>query len=67
MLAGVSDIAEIATMCALETGIQIVAIVDPQSSLSTFKGVLVATSFRNRHERFSSRHHYRPYYRSENI
>jgi DNA-binding MarR family transcriptional regulator len=45
VLAGVSDIAEIATMCALETGIQIVAIVDPQSSLSSFKGVVVASSF----------------------
>ncbi len=45
VLAGVSDLAEIASICALETGIQIAAIVDQQSSLSTFAGVSVVASF----------------------
>ena len=45
VLAGVSDLAEIATICALEAGIQIAAIVDQQSSLSTFSGVSVVASF----------------------
>jgi DNA-binding MarR family transcriptional regulator len=45
VLAGVSDLAEIATICAREAGIQIAAIVDRQSSLSTFSGVSVVASF----------------------
>jgi len=45
VLAGVSDLAEIATICAREAGIQIAAIVDRQSSLSTFSGVAVVASF----------------------
>jgi DNA-binding MarR family transcriptional regulator len=43
-LLGVSDLAEIATICALETGIKIVAVVDPQSTLKKFVGVPVLTS-----------------------
>lgn len=35
-LAGVSDLAEIATICALERGIEIVAVVDPRSALARF-------------------------------
>ena len=45
MLGGQSDLAEIAVLCALEAGVTIVAIVDPQSSVVTFAGVPVAKSF----------------------
>jgi predicted transcriptional regulator len=45
VFAGVSDLAEIARICALEAGIQIAAVVDQQSSLSTFSGVSVVASF----------------------
>jgi hypothetical protein len=44
-LAGVSELAEIATICALETGIEIVVIVDAHSSLTTFAGLPVVTSY----------------------
>jgi len=45
VFAGVSDLAEIARIGALEAGIQIAAVVDQQSSLSTFSGVSVVASF----------------------
>src|SRR5262245_18684624 len=45
VLAGVSDLAEIAAICALETGVQILAIVDQQSTLSAFSGIPVTASF----------------------
>src|ERR1700704_4647095 len=38
---GVSDLAEIAALCALDTGIAIVAVVDAQSELERFAGVPV--------------------------
>jgi hypothetical protein len=44
-LAGVSDLAEIATICARETGIEIVVIVDAHSSLTTFAGLPVVPSY----------------------
>jgi DNA-binding MarR family transcriptional regulator len=44
-LAGVSDLAEIARICALETGIEIVVIVDLHSSLTTFAGLPVVQSY----------------------
>jgi len=44
-LAGVSDLAEIASLCALEAGIRIVAIVDPKSDQAHFAGVPVFPSF----------------------
>jgi DNA-binding MarR family transcriptional regulator len=44
-LLGVSDLAEIAAICALETRTKIVAVVDPKSMLSTFVGVPVRTSW----------------------
>lgn len=44
-LAGVSDLAEIASLCALEAGIRIVAIVDPKSSQTHFAGAPVFPSF----------------------
>jgi DNA-binding MarR family transcriptional regulator len=45
VLAGVSELAEIATICALETGIKIVLIVDTHSSLTTFAGLAVVGSY----------------------
>jgi DNA-binding MarR family transcriptional regulator len=44
-LAGVSELAEIATICALETGIEIVVIVDARSSLTTFAGLPVVPTY----------------------
>lgn len=44
VLLGVSDLAEIATICALETDIVIVAVVDPRSTLKGFAGVPVLIS-----------------------
>jgi DNA-binding MarR family transcriptional regulator len=41
---GVSDLAEIAAICALDGGITIVAVVDPRSDLSRFVGVPVVKS-----------------------
>jgi predicted transcriptional regulator len=46
LLAGQSDLAEIAILCALEAGVTIVAVVDPQSDAPRFVGVTVAKSFR---------------------
>ena len=44
-LAGISDLAEIAMICAFDTGVQVTAIVDGKSTLSHFVGVPVAASF----------------------
>jgi DNA-binding MarR family transcriptional regulator len=41
---GVSDLAEIAALCALDTGIAIAAVVDAQSELERFAGVPVVKS-----------------------
>jgi DNA-binding MarR family transcriptional regulator len=43
-LAGVSDLAEIATICALERDIEIVAVVDPRSRLARFVSLPVHAS-----------------------
>jgi DNA-binding MarR family transcriptional regulator len=45
VVAGVSDLAEIARLCALESGVEIVAMVDPKASSATFVGVPVVPSF----------------------
>ena len=45
VVAGVSDLAEIARICALESGIEIVAMVDAKASSATFVGVPVVASF----------------------
>jgi hypothetical protein len=45
VLAGASDLAEIATLCAIETGMQITAIVDGNCRHSRFVGVPVFASF----------------------
>jgi DNA-binding MarR family transcriptional regulator len=44
-LAGISDLAEIAMICALDTGVKVTAVVDAKSTLSHFVGVPVASSF----------------------
>ena len=44
-LIGVSDLAEIATICALEQGITIVAVVDPKAQSDRFVGAPVVASF----------------------
>ncbi len=44
VLIGVSDLAEIATICALEQGITIVAVVDPKAQSDRFVGTRVVAS-----------------------
>jgi DNA-binding MarR family transcriptional regulator len=45
VVAGVSDLAEIARICALETGIDIVAVVDSNAGSASFIGIPVVASF----------------------
>jgi DNA-binding MarR family transcriptional regulator len=45
VLAGVSDLAEISAICALESGIKIIAVVDADASAARFIGLPVLTSF----------------------
>jgi DNA-binding MarR family transcriptional regulator len=45
VLAGQSDLAEIAILCAVEAGVTIVAVVDPVSENARFVGVEVCKSF----------------------
>jgi DNA-binding MarR family transcriptional regulator len=45
VLAGRSDLAEIAAICALETGVEIVAVVDAKSATPQFLGLPVVASF----------------------
>jgi DNA-binding MarR family transcriptional regulator len=45
LLAGISDLAEIAIICALERNIIIAAVVDPKAKVTSFMGVPVVTSF----------------------
>jgi DNA-binding MarR family transcriptional regulator len=45
VVAGVSDLAEIARICAIESGVEIVAIVDCRAASTTFVGVPVVASF----------------------
>jgi DNA-binding MarR family transcriptional regulator len=44
-LAGISDLAEIARLCALESGVEVVAVVDAAASQPTFVGVPVVADF----------------------
>jgi len=44
-VAGVSDLAEIARICAFESGIEIVAVVDRSAAAQTFVGVPVVRNF----------------------
>jgi len=45
VLAGISDLAEIAIICALESNITIAAVVDPKATVTRFMGVPVVNSF----------------------
>lgn len=45
VLAGQSDLAEVAILCAVEAGVAIVAVVDPFSEVARFVGVDVCTSY----------------------
>ena len=45
VLAGRSDLAEIAIICAVESGIDIIAVVDPDIERSRFMGLPTVTSF----------------------
>jgi DNA-binding MarR family transcriptional regulator len=45
VLAGQSDLAEVAILCAVETGVTIVAVVEPQSEGARFVGVDLFKSF----------------------
>jgi DNA-binding MarR family transcriptional regulator len=44
-LAGVSDLAEIVRLCALECGVEIIGVVDPRAPASELIGIAVAKSF----------------------
>jgi hypothetical protein len=46
VLVGISDLAEISTICALEGGVKIVAIVDADAKVARFIGIPVVTSFK---------------------
>jgi DNA-binding MarR family transcriptional regulator len=45
VLAGQSDLAEVAILCAVEAGVAIVAVVDPSSAVERFVGVDVCKSY----------------------
>ncbi len=45
VLVGISDLAEIIRVCALDSGIEIVAIVDPYASVAVYVGLPVESSF----------------------
>ena len=45
VLAGASDLAEIAAICALTAGVKIVAVVDPKCGIRSFAGVPAFASF----------------------
>jgi DNA-binding MarR family transcriptional regulator len=45
ILAGASDLAEIATICAISEGVQIVGVVDPHSTQARFVGLPVLATF----------------------
>jgi DNA-binding MarR family transcriptional regulator len=45
VIAGKSDLAEIARICAFDAGVEIVAIVDPQATAATFMGLAVVPDF----------------------
>ncbi|MGC1777962.1 MAG: winged helix-turn-helix transcriptional regulator [Xanthobacteraceae bacterium] len=44
-LAGISDLAEIAMICALDTGVKVTAMVDDKSTVPSFFGVRLASTF----------------------
>jgi DNA-binding MarR family transcriptional regulator len=54
VLAGRSDLAEIAILCAVEAAIKIVAVVDPRSDATHFVGVDVVKSFADVKDKFDA-------------
>ncbi|MGP8124010.1 MAG: winged helix-turn-helix transcriptional regulator [Xanthobacteraceae bacterium] len=54
VLAGKSDLAEIAILCAVEAGVSVVAVVDPRSEVSKFVGIDVVKSFAEAAESFDA-------------
>ena len=54
VLAGKSDLAEIAILCAVEANVTIVAVVDPRSDDTHFVGVNLAKSYDDVGERFDA-------------
>jgi DNA-binding MarR family transcriptional regulator len=54
VLAGKSDLAEIAVLCAVEAAVKIVAIVDPQSEDAHFVGIDVFKSYTDVRETFDA-------------
>ena len=54
VLAGKSDLAEVAILCAVEAGVTIVAVVDPLSEVARFVGVNVRKSYDEIDEAFDA-------------
>src|ERR1700758_1217490 len=54
VLAGQSDLAEVAILCAVEAGVAIVAVVDPASEVPRFVGVNVCRSYDEVQEAFDA-------------
>jgi DNA-binding MarR family transcriptional regulator len=54
VLAGQSDLAEVAILCAVEAGVAIVAVVDPSSEVARFIGVDVCKSYDEVKETFDA-------------
>lgn len=54
VLAGQSDLAEVAILCAVESGVTIVAVVDKRSDVGRFAGLPVFTSFEQVGEPFDA-------------
>jgi DNA-binding MarR family transcriptional regulator len=54
VLAGKSDLAEIAILCAVEAAIKIVAVIDPRSDDAQFVGVDVVKSFADVSDKFDA-------------
>jgi DNA-binding MarR family transcriptional regulator len=54
VLAGQSDLAEVAILCAVEAGVAIVAVVDPASEVARFVGVDVRRSYDEVKEAFDA-------------
>jgi len=54
VLAGKSDLAEIAILCAVEAAVKIVAVVDPRSDDAQFVGVDVVRSYADVKEKFDA-------------
>ena len=44
ILVGKSDLAEVAILCAVETGVSVIAVVDPLSDVSQFAGIAVVAT-----------------------